>query len=44
LKENQVLLDQYNAEKDQESESILIKYIDLLNQTTKAISIPLNVK
>lgn len=32
LKDNQNLLDRFNNEKDQESESILIKYIDLLNE------------
>jgi hypothetical protein len=37
LKENQNLLDQFNAEKDQNSDSTLIKYIGLINEV-----IPIN--
>jgi len=35
LKENQYLLDEFNAEEDQSSEHILIYYMDLLNRVTE---------
>lgn len=38
LNENQKLLDQFNTEKDQQSDSVLIRYIDLLNQIVSPFS------
>jgi len=40
LEENQNLLNEYNNEKDQESDPILLKYIDLLNKIITPTSVP----
>ena len=40
LEENQDLLEQYNNEKNQDSETILLKYIDLLNKIITPTSAP----
>ena len=47
LKENQNLLDQYNSEREQESDSTLIKYIGLLNEVipiNSTVPIPQDMK
>lgn len=42
LNENQKLLDQFNNEKDQQSDIVLLSYIDQLNQSVSPFSKPLS--